>query len=460
MTLVGGREIHPINVRVGGFYRAPTRRELRDARRAARAGARGRARDGALDGRASSSPSASVDYELVALSPARRVPDRARPDRLDRGLDIAVAEYDEHFVEEHVAHSNALHSRLRGGGTYLVGPLARFALNGDRLSPLAREAAREAGLEPPCRNPFRSIVVRSVEIVYACDEALRLIAAYEQPDAPVRRGRAASPASATAPPRRRAACSTTATSSTPTGRSSTRRSCRRPRRTSSRSRTTCAASSSATPTSPTTSCARRCEQTIRNYDPCISCATHFLDARGRARVSGVVVIGVGNALPRRRRASGSRSPSGSAGACRRRRRRSTASRSRRGCSTPGTGADVALVVDAVASGAPPGTVHRFDASADGAARARLPLARRTRSASATRSSSRARSAGCRAASSSTASRAPTSRPARAERRRSAAAVERVVERSSRRRPMHERALMRDLLAADRGDRAARRARRA
>ena len=24
---------------------------------------------------------------------------------------------------------------------------------------------------------------------------------------------------------------------------------------------------------------RRCEQAIRNYDPCISCATHFLDLR-------------------------------------------------------------------------------------------------------------------------------------------------------------------------------------
>src|SRR6516165_3413056 len=28
VTLLGGREIHPINVRVGGFYRVPTKREL------------------------------------------------------------------------------------------------------------------------------------------------------------------------------------------------------------------------------------------------------------------------------------------------------------------------------------------------------------------------------------------------------------------------------------------------
>src|SRR5207344_211165 len=80
--------------------------------------------------------------------------------------------------------SNALHSTIRERGGYLCGPLARFALNADELSPVARDAAREVGLEPSERNPFRSIVVRCVELVYAADEALRLIAAYEQPDVP------------------------------------------------------------------------------------------------------------------------------------------------------------------------------------------------------------------------------------------------------------------------------------
>jgi len=102
----------------------------------------------------------------------------------NRGLDIAPREYDGHFVEEHVERSNALHSRRQSGETYLCGPLARFSLQGDRLSPLAREAAREAGLEQSCRNPFQSIVVRSVEIVHACEEALRIVDAYEEPDAP------------------------------------------------------------------------------------------------------------------------------------------------------------------------------------------------------------------------------------------------------------------------------------
>ena len=129
-------------------------------------------------------PDYEQDYELVALDEPGEYPiDRGRIVS-NRGLDIAVAEYDDHFVEEHVPWSNALHSQLRERGSYLCGPLARFALAADRLSPLAREAAQEAGLEPSERNPFRSIVVRCVELVYAADEALRLIAEYEEPDAP------------------------------------------------------------------------------------------------------------------------------------------------------------------------------------------------------------------------------------------------------------------------------------
>ena len=98
------------------------------------------------------------------------------------GSTSSAAEYDEHFEEEHVERSTALHSRLRERGTYLCGPLARYSLNHAQLSPLALQCATDAGLGETCRDPFRSIIVRSVELVYACDEALRLIDGYEPPE--------------------------------------------------------------------------------------------------------------------------------------------------------------------------------------------------------------------------------------------------------------------------------------
>jgi sulfhydrogenase subunit alpha len=183
MALLGGREIHPINVRVGGFYRAPSRAELRTLCEPLE-----RARQIALEtvrwAATLPFPDVELEPEHVALSD----PDGYAIDLgqivSDHGLEIEPAEFDDHFVEEQVEHSTALQARIRERGNYLTGPLARYSLSSQQLRPLAREAAREAGLEDVCRNPFRSIIVRAVELVQAADEALAIIDAYERPDAP------------------------------------------------------------------------------------------------------------------------------------------------------------------------------------------------------------------------------------------------------------------------------------
>jgi coenzyme F420-reducing hydrogenase alpha subunit len=275
MAVVGGREVHPINVRVGGWYRAPRTRELAPlveklerAREIALATVRLTA---TLD-----FPDYEQDYELVALSEPDEYPiDKGRIVST-AGLDIDVSQYDEHFVEEHVEWSNALHSRIVGRGSYLCGPLARFALGFDRLSPAARDAAVEADLDPGVRNPFRSIVVRAVELVYATDEALRLIAGYEEPDAPAVEfePRAGVGYGCTEAPRGilyhryeidDAGTILSAKIVPPT--SQNQRAIEEDLRgVAERSLEL-----------PDDELRIRCEQTIRNYDPCISCATHFLD---------------------------------------------------------------------------------------------------------------------------------------------------------------------------------------
>ncbi len=183
VRLLGGREIHPINVRVGGFYKAPEKKEF-----CALAEELKWARDAALETvrwvATFAFPEFDRDYEFVALRHPDEYPFNEGRLVSNKGLDITVREFDQNFVEEHVAHSNALQSRLKDRDAYFVGPLARYNLNFDKLSPVAQEAARHAGLGPVCRNPFQSIIVRSVEMVFACDEALRLIEQYEMPDKP------------------------------------------------------------------------------------------------------------------------------------------------------------------------------------------------------------------------------------------------------------------------------------
>jgi sulfhydrogenase subunit alpha len=183
METVGGRAVHPVNVRVGGFYRAPD-----PAAVGALAGPLRRARDAALATvewvSAFDMPDVPGDYRFVALRDPGRYPiERGRPSSSD-GLDVGPAEFGALAVEEQVARSTALHARLAGRDPYLTGPLARYALNSDMLPRVAAEAAEAAGLGPVVSNPFQSIVVRAVELVFACDEALALVEAYAPPDPP------------------------------------------------------------------------------------------------------------------------------------------------------------------------------------------------------------------------------------------------------------------------------------
>lgn len=183
VSFLGGREIHPINVRVGGFYKVPYKSEfaplverLKWARDAAAETVRWVSQF--------SFPDFEQDYEFVALSHPEEYPFNEGRLISNKGLDIAIQEYDQYFVEEHVSHSNALHSVIKGRGTYVTGPLARYNLNFEKLSPLAKEAAKEAELGSACRNPFKTIIVRAVEVLYACDEALRILEDYKMPEKP------------------------------------------------------------------------------------------------------------------------------------------------------------------------------------------------------------------------------------------------------------------------------------
>ena len=280
LETVGGRAIHPINVKVGGFYRAPTRRELRahldDLRWGRDAAAETVRWVAGLD-----FPDLEFDYEFVALAdPDGRYPIDTGRVVSNTGIDIAVQQFGDYFEEFHVRHSTALHGRRRSGGShrdghYFVGPLARWALQADTLPESVAAVAREAGLSAAERNPFRSIVVRAVEVLYAYEEAVRIIEQYETPER----------SAVDVPPR----------AGTGHGISEAPRGILYHRYTIDDEGTI----TDAVITPPTAQnqptieddlrrfagdhlhlsdaeLQWRCEQAIRNYDPCISCSTHFL----------------------------------------------------------------------------------------------------------------------------------------------------------------------------------------
>ncbi|NGO44883.1 Ni/Fe hydrogenase subunit alpha [Streptomyces ureilyticus] len=288
MELLGGRAVHPVNVRLGGFHRTPTRAELRPLAEELKQ-ALDDARETVRWVAGFDFPDARVDADLLALAaPDTYSIEGGTPTvlRSDGTLgSFPVRDFTDRVTETHVPHSTALHSRL-DGRRHLTGALARFAISGRRLSPAALEAAREAGLGDPregsvCRNPFRSILVRAVEVVYAVDEALRIIEEYEPPGRPYTDVPPAAGVGhgATEAPRgllyHRYALDADGTVTdallvppTAQNQGAIEDDLRR------------VAQHAITEQDPDDAeLTALCERTIRNHDPCISCSTHFLDLR-------------------------------------------------------------------------------------------------------------------------------------------------------------------------------------
>ncbi len=274
MAFVGGREIHPINVRVGGFYTVPRARDLRKWQEPIERGL-----EEAITllrwVQTFDFPDFEQDYEFVAL----RHPEEYAilEGRLvsNKGIDAPISAFFQVFEEYEVPHSNALHLRVRERGAYMVGPLARLNLNADRLMPMARQLLGETGRPLPWRNPFLSILARAIEVIHALEVALHIVRTYEEPETPF----------VEAPPK----------AGTGYGATEAPRGILYHHYTLDDQGIIQEARIVAPTTQnlhqmerdlwafapqvlhlPKEQATWLCEQAIRNYDPCISCATHFL----------------------------------------------------------------------------------------------------------------------------------------------------------------------------------------
>ena len=181
LAILGGRSVHPVSVCVGGFYKAPHRKELESLSADLRWGIEA-SKETLAFVTSLSFPSYTPDYEFVSVSHPNEYPMNERRIVSSKGVDIEPEEFERVYLEEHIEYSTALHSsRADSGASYFVGPLARINLNLDKLMPQALEAARTCGVSWPCRNPYMGIVARAIELIHACEEALAIIEAYREP---------------------------------------------------------------------------------------------------------------------------------------------------------------------------------------------------------------------------------------------------------------------------------------
>jgi coenzyme F420-reducing hydrogenase alpha subunit len=276
VSILGGRAIHPVSVRVGGFSRAPRVTELAELRPDLDAALRGALET--VDWVAGfGAPAFERDPLLVSLRHPTDYPMNEGRIVSSDGLDIAASDWSDAFREQQVPWSNALQARAHDGRAYLLGPSARVTLTGDRLHPLARAALERVGLATAiARNPYWSIAARAVELVHAVATAIDLIDGYRPPE------RASEPWVA------RAGVAAWATEA-PRGllfhryEMDERGLIRAAQIVPPTSQNQAAIESDLTAFAPSVlamdhlAATHRLEQLIRSYDPCISCATHFLE---------------------------------------------------------------------------------------------------------------------------------------------------------------------------------------
>jgi sulfhydrogenase subunit alpha len=277
LEVLGGRAIHPINVTVGGFYRAPDVRKLKALLPDLEWGLQASIETLELVSQFSF-PDLEVDYECVSLKHPEEFPLNQGRIVTTSGLDIAMEEYEQHFDERHMKQSTALHSvKLPEEKPYLVGPLARLNLCFDQLLPTAKKYAEKCGIDWPSRNNFQSIVARAIELIDVYEEAIAIVNDY---NAELSQSRvqytpsAGEGCHATEAPRGLlyhryrigddgliAEAKIVPPTSQNLGQIESDLRDYVPR---------VAVYDDAEAT-------HRCEHLIRNYDPCISCSTHFLD---------------------------------------------------------------------------------------------------------------------------------------------------------------------------------------
>ncbi len=276
LKTLGGRAVHPVSVRVGGFSKAPSQKALNGLLEALTW-----AREAAIETLQWTTtldfPDFELPYTFVALSHQDEYPFNEGEVAVSGTAGqarYAVSDFEQHFKESHVQHSHALHC-LYHDQPYLVGPLARLNINVDKLSPNTKKALNDTGLSLPFTNPFKGIVARAVELLECIEEAIAIIETYEVPASPYAEHevKAGTCMAATEAPRgllyhhykvNAEGMIESAKIVPPTSQNQTRME---------------ADMSVLLPSiqhQDESEIAFACEKVIRCYDPCISCATHFL----------------------------------------------------------------------------------------------------------------------------------------------------------------------------------------
>ncbi len=275
LRTIGGRSVHPVNTCVGGFYRWPRVAEIKALKPELEWGLEA-SKDTVRWAASLPYPDFEVDdYEFVATHHSDEYGILSGDILSSKGIQLPVDRFENRYLETHVRHSNALHSHTVDGNTYITGPLARLNLNHEQLGSEAMGMVAEINLQLPITNPYKALLARAIELVEVYSEALSLVDRYNphgpsKVDFPIQAGEGCG------------------TSEAPRGllyhryivdeQGSIKFAYIVPPTAQNQARIEADLWAIAPQVleMPQEQATLTCEHLVRSYDPCISCATHFL----------------------------------------------------------------------------------------------------------------------------------------------------------------------------------------
>ena len=176
---LGGRSVHPVGACLGGFYKAPSALAVREILEKINAALPECV--ALIEWLASLPlPDNSHDFTSVSLVHPDEYPMNEGDIVSSQGFRCAIDAFDAYFEEFQVPYSNALHCLLQGKD-YLVGPLARVNLNYAKLPVVIKELVSGLGVRFPSKNMVHSVIARAIEIYYCVLEAKRILDNYSLP---------------------------------------------------------------------------------------------------------------------------------------------------------------------------------------------------------------------------------------------------------------------------------------
>ncbi|MDH5301942.1 MAG: Ni/Fe hydrogenase subunit alpha [Gammaproteobacteria bacterium] len=165
IKLFGGRSVHPVGVRIGGFYSMPDQNKIQEMLSLLQQGLD--EAEAMLTWLCSFDlPDDQQSFVSVAMGGDEYPLYVGSSIISNAGHGFAIDQFENHIEEFQVPHSTAFHALL-DGKPYLVGPLARMNLHHDKLPAELQQLMRRHGLSFPSANMFHSTIARAIEIIYA-----------------------------------------------------------------------------------------------------------------------------------------------------------------------------------------------------------------------------------------------------------------------------------------------------